>query len=266
MRRFFFRLHFERALFLNGPLNNEEWDLRTEGNASPSFMGSLVNSMWLSVSADGAWGLLLLGAEGDPPAPPAGVDRPHPVGPLGKAVHCPAKVGGRAPDGEEDICGCLLPRATDGGSVGAPIVEVWRFICLLSDWSAACLAKRQLKYPGSCVVLFARGEAFESCYGAVEHRTRRQRLVSTEFFIRLGCISHTRHRSGQWTMRSTRRVASMLHNKWMQVWGGGGGATLGWSSMGQRLLWRARWAGVRSWPRPVSCDAIDSRSPMALLI
>ena len=60
-------------------------------------------------------GLPLLGAQRDFPQPLVCGDLPGPLGPLGKAIHRPAKAQVTAAEGEQHVQGLALPRAPDVG-------------------------------------------------------------------------------------------------------------------------------------------------------
>ena len=63
-------------------------------------------------------GLPPQGAQRDFPQPPVRGDLPGPLGPLGKAIHRPAKALVAAADGEQRVQGLALPPAPDVGVVG----------------------------------------------------------------------------------------------------------------------------------------------------
>ena len=76
------------------------------------------------------WGALpLLGAQRDLPQPLVRGDPPGPLGPLGKAIHCPTKALVSAADGEQRVQGFASPRAPDVGVVRLVLpgvrVEAW---------------------------------------------------------------------------------------------------------------------------------------------
>ena len=55
------------------------------------------------------------GAQRDLPQPPVRGDPPSPLGPLGKAIHCPTKALVSAADGEQRVQGSVSPCAPDRG-------------------------------------------------------------------------------------------------------------------------------------------------------